>query len=67
MGLSLIGPYLETEIVNDYEVIVKFSEPYAPFLDSVSEPYLFPYLPRLWNGRLRLGHAPVCGHRPLHV
>ena len=45
MGLSLIGPYEETEIVNDYEVIVKFSTPYAPFLDSVSEPYLTPVSP----------------------
>jgi len=45
MGLSLIGPYLETEIVNDYEIIVKFSKPYAPFLDSVSEPYLTPVSP----------------------
>jgi peptide/nickel transport system substrate-binding protein len=45
MGLSLIGPYAETEIVNDYEIIVRFSEPYAPFLDSVSEPYLAPVSP----------------------
>ncbi|MGD9316548.1 MAG: ABC transporter substrate-binding protein [Anaerolineae bacterium] len=45
MGLSLIGPYEETEIINDYEVKVKFSTPYAPFLDSVSEPYLAPVSP----------------------
>jgi peptide/nickel transport system substrate-binding protein len=45
MGLSLIGPYEETEIINDYEITVKFSEPYAPFLDSVSEPYLAPVSP----------------------
>ena len=44
-ALSLIGPYKETEIVNDYEVIVRFETSYAPFLDSVSQPYLAPVSP----------------------
>ena len=42
MGLSVLGPYSETQIINDYEVKVKFKAPYAPFLDSVSGPYLVP-------------------------
>lgn len=39
-AISLLGPYKETEIVDDYTVIVRFNSPFAPFLDSVSQPYL---------------------------
>jgi peptide/nickel transport system substrate-binding protein len=42
---SLIGPYKETEVVNDYELIVRFNSGYAPFLDSLSSPYLAPVSP----------------------
>lgn len=42
---SMIGAYEETEVINDYEVVVRFSSPYAPFLDSVSQPYLAPVSP----------------------
>jgi peptide/nickel transport system substrate-binding protein len=40
MAFSFIGPYMETEVVSDTEIIVKFSEPFAPFLDSASQPQL---------------------------
>jgi peptide/nickel transport system substrate-binding protein len=49
VALALIGPYSATQIVNDYEVIVKFSSPYAPFLDSVSQPYLAPVSPTAYQ------------------
>lgn len=39
-AISLIGPYERTEIVNDHEVRIHFSTPYAPFLDSASNPHL---------------------------
>jgi peptide/nickel transport system substrate-binding protein len=39
-AISLLGPYKETEIVDDYTVVVHFNSPFAPFLDSVSQPYL---------------------------
>ncbi len=39
-AFSLIGPYKETQIVNDHEVKVTFNEPFAPFLDSAASPYL---------------------------
>lgn len=39
-AFSLIGPYKETQVVNDHEVKVIFNEPFAPFLDSASSPYL---------------------------
>ncbi len=39
-AISLIGPYQETDVVDDYTVVVKFKTPFAPFLDSVSQPYL---------------------------
>jgi peptide/nickel transport system substrate-binding protein len=44
-AFSLIGPYQETEVVDDYTVKVRFSTPYAPFLDSLSSPYLAPVSP----------------------
>lgn len=47
LALGLMGPYEETEIVNDYEIIVRFSSPYAPFLDSISQPYTAPVSPTM--------------------
>ncbi len=44
-AFSNIGPYKETEIVNDYEVIVRFNTGYAPFLDSLSGATLVPVSP----------------------
>jgi peptide/nickel transport system substrate-binding protein len=44
-ALSLLGPYKETKIVDDYTVTVVFNSPFAPFLDSVSQPYLAPTSP----------------------
>jgi peptide/nickel transport system substrate-binding protein len=37
---GMLGPYERAEIVDDYTVKVHFTEPYAPFLDSVSQVYL---------------------------
>ncbi|MFO7321922.1 MAG: ABC transporter substrate-binding protein [Chloroflexota bacterium] len=45
LGISLLGPYQETEVIDDYTVVVRFSSPYAPFLNSVSTPYLAPTSP----------------------
>jgi peptide/nickel transport system substrate-binding protein len=39
-AISLIGPYLRTDVLGDHEVRVVFSQPYAPFLDSASKPNL---------------------------
>jgi peptide/nickel transport system substrate-binding protein len=39
-ALSLIGPYKETVIVDDYDIVVKFSSPYAPFFDSIAQPQM---------------------------
>ncbi len=44
-AFSAIGPYKETEIVNDYEIIVRFNSGFAPFLDSLSGPNLVPVSP----------------------
>jgi peptide/nickel transport system substrate-binding protein len=38
--LSLLGPYAETDVIDDYTAVVKFKSPFAPFLDSASQPYL---------------------------
>lgn len=42
---NLFGPVTETEVLGDYEVRVGFSEPFAPFLQSVSTPYFGFYSP----------------------
>ncbi len=44
-AFSAIGPYKETEIVNDHEIIVRFNSGYAPFLDSLSGANLVPVSP----------------------
>lgn len=44
-AFSNIGPYLETEIVSDYELIVRFETGYAPFLDNLSGTTLVPVSP----------------------
>ncbi len=40
LGVSLLGPYAETEVVSETEIVVRFEQPFAPFLDSASTPYL---------------------------
>ena len=44
-AFSNIGPYKETEVVNDHEVIVRFNTGYAPFLDNLSGTTLVPVSP----------------------
>lgn len=40
MAFSYLGPYVETQVVDDYTAVVKFSSPFAAFLDSASQPQL---------------------------
>jgi len=40
LAFSLIGPYDSTTVVDAYTAKVKFKSPYAPFLDSVAQPFL---------------------------
>jgi peptide/nickel transport system substrate-binding protein len=37
---GMLGTYSHTEVVDDFTVKVHFEEPYAPFLDSLSQVYL---------------------------
>jgi len=37
---AMLGPYDHTEIVDDYTVRIHFTEPYAPFLNALSQVYL---------------------------
>ena len=37
---GMLGTYSHTEVADDYTVKIHFSEPYAPFLDSLSQVYL---------------------------
>ncbi|WP_329499307.1 ABC transporter substrate-binding protein [Kitasatospora herbaricolor] len=42
---SLIGPYTGTDVIDAHTVKVNFSEPFAPFLQAASTPYLGFYSP----------------------
>lgn len=44
-AISLMGPYDSSEVVDDYTIKIKFKEAYAPFLNSLSLPYLSPQSP----------------------
>ncbi|HEV2357186.1 MAG TPA: ABC transporter substrate-binding protein [bacterium] len=44
-AFSMIGPYAATTVVDPYTVVVKFKEPYAPFLSSVAQSVLAPVSP----------------------
>ncbi len=44
-AFSALGPYQSSTVVDPYTVRVKFKSPYAPFLDSVSQPFLSPVSP----------------------
>jgi peptide/nickel transport system substrate-binding protein len=44
-AFSLMGPYDSSEVVDDYTINVKFKQPYAPFLNSLSLSYLSPQSP----------------------
>lgn len=39
-AFSLLGPYAETEVTGEYSIVVRFNSPFAPFLNSLSSPYL---------------------------
>jgi peptide/nickel transport system substrate-binding protein len=45
LGISLLGPYAESEVIDEYTIAVRFNSPYAPFLNSLSTPYLAPTSP----------------------
>ena len=39
-ALPLLGPYAGYQIIDDYTIQINLTEPYAPLLDSLSQPYL---------------------------
>lgn len=45
LAISLLGPYESSTVVDEYTLQVNFSSPYAPFLNSLSTPYLAPTSP----------------------
>lgn len=53
-AFSLLGPYKETQIVNDYEIKVIFNSSFAPFYNSLSTSYLAPVSPTAFE---RVGAA----------
>ena len=45
MGFSFIGPYLESEVLGEHSIAVRFRAPNAAFLDGLSHPQLGPVSP----------------------
>lgn len=39
-AVFMLGPYVETEVVDTYTVVIHLKEPFAPLLDSLSQVYL---------------------------
>jgi peptide/nickel transport system substrate-binding protein len=68
-ALSLLGPYQETEIVGDHELIVRFSSSFAPFLNSLSTAYLAPVSPTAFErvGAADWGLTEVVGTGPFKL
>jgi peptide/nickel transport system substrate-binding protein len=60
-AIGNLGPYTETEVVDDFTVIVHFSEPYAAFPNMVSTSTLAPVSPTAAQalGPTEFGRAPV--------
>ncbi|MFC8447849.1 ABC transporter substrate-binding protein [Kitasatospora sp. NPDC057223] len=64
---SLLGPYTGSEVVDPHTVKVTFSEPYVPFLQAASTPYLGIESPRALTekaDRLCSGGADSVGTGP---
>ncbi|MFZ5918999.1 MAG: ABC transporter substrate-binding protein [Chloroflexota bacterium] len=63
-AVYMMGAYDHTEVVDDYTVKVHFTEPYAPFLDSVSQVYLAMASPKAleeWGFELYAEHQVGTG------
>lgn len=39
-AMFMLGPYAGYEVMDDYTILIKLSEPYSPLLDSLSQVYL---------------------------
>ena len=65
-AFSLLGPYKETQIVNDHEIKVVFNSPFAPFYNSLSTSYLAPVSPTAFErvGAEDWGITEVVGTGP---
>lgn len=60
-AIGYLGPYDNTEVVDEYTVTVHFSEPYAAFPNTVSTTPLAPVSPTAAEGMgpVEFGRAPV--------
>lgn len=65
LGISLLGPYAESEVIDEYTIAVRFNSPYAPFLNSLSTPYTAPISPTAveelgaeWGASMVVGTGP---------
>lgn len=64
---DMLGPYAGTELVGEHELVVRLTEPFAPFLDAVSQAWLAPVsLPAVHVLGDRFGQVPV-GTGPFKV
>lgn len=68
LGVSLLGPYAESEVLDEFTIAVRFRAPYAPFLNSVSTPYLAPSSPTaIQSLGADYGQVTVVGAGPFQI
>lgn len=63
-AFSLLGPYAESEVVDEYTITVRFNSPFAPFLNSLSSPYLSISSPTAIENTPDYGLTTVVGTGP---
>jgi peptide/nickel transport system substrate-binding protein len=66
-AFSLLGPYESTEIVDEDTIIVHFSSPFAPFLNSLASPYLSISSPTAIESTPDYGLTTVVGTGPFKL
>jgi peptide/nickel transport system substrate-binding protein len=66
-AFSLLGPYAESEVVDEYTVTVRFNSPFAPFLNSLSSPYLSISSPTAIQNTPDYGLTTVVGTGPFKL
>jgi peptide/nickel transport system substrate-binding protein len=55
---DMLGPYADAVVLGPRELELRLSQPYAPFLDALSQAWLAPAAPQSFGNRLPVGTGP---------
>jgi len=58
-AIGYLGPYVETQVIDEFTAKVVFSEPYAPFLNNLSHSVLSPVSPKAGPNYTEFAFHPV--------